>query len=131
MRDILGRRWFEMKTASFRICALDDIADPGSREFVLPGGEDGASGFVVRRGDVVRAYRNRCPHTGVSLNWVPDQFLDPEGSLIQCATHGALFRPEDGRCVRGPCRGRTLEALPVTVENGAVWLQPSVGPVTS
>ncbi|MEE8263379.1 MAG: Rieske (2Fe-2S) protein, partial [Gammaproteobacteria bacterium] len=40
--------------------------------------------------------------------WVPDQFLDETGNLLQCATHGALFRIEDGFCVAGPCTGASL-----------------------
>jgi nitrite reductase/ring-hydroxylating ferredoxin subunit len=111
-------------TTPFRICALEELPDPGSLEFVMPGREEDRAGFVVRHGDAVRAYRNRCPHTGASLNWLPDQFLELEGKLIQCATHGALFRPEDGRCIRGPCVDQSLEALPVKIENGIVWLEP-------
>lgn len=60
------------------------------------------------------AYRNSCPHTGAPLNWQPNNFLNFEGDLIQCALHGALFRIEDGVCLHGPCLGRQLErvALP-------------------
>ena len=28
-------------------------------------------GFVVRRGELVRAYVNHCPHAGFPLNWQP------------------------------------------------------------
>jgi nitrite reductase/ring-hydroxylating ferredoxin subunit len=64
----------------------------------------------------VVAYRNSCPHTGGPLDWVPDQFLNLDGDLIQCATHDALFRIEDGVCVKGPCVGRSLTAVPVVIE---------------
>jgi nitrite reductase/ring-hydroxylating ferredoxin subunit len=58
-----------------------------------------AAGFRHRRqqtvcrapGGQAYVYLNRCPHRGVGLEWHPDQFLDPSNSLIQCATHGALF----------------------------------------
>jgi len=36
--------------------------------------------------------------------------------LIQCATHGALFRIRDGYCVAGPCAGQGLIPLEVKVE---------------
>jgi nitrite reductase/ring-hydroxylating ferredoxin subunit len=68
----------------------------------------------------VYACRNHCPHTGINLEWQPDRFFDPGGGFLQCATHGALFRPEDGFCVRGPCAGDRLEAVPVRVEHGQI-----------
>ena len=33
--------------------------------------------LVVRRAGQVYAYKNRCPHRGVPLEWQPNQFLDP------------------------------------------------------
>ena len=103
------------------LCRLDELADPGSRGLLLPlsAGVDLAC-FVVRRGERVFAYRNACPHTGAPLEWRPHQFLDADGALVQCALHGALFTPEDGRCVHGPCAGEGLEAVPVTVRDGWV-----------
>jgi nitrite reductase/ring-hydroxylating ferredoxin subunit len=53
---------------------------------------------------------------------MPDRFLDSEGELIQCATHGALFRIESGECLRGPCLGAFLEPLPLKVREGRVFL---------
>jgi nitrite reductase/ring-hydroxylating ferredoxin subunit len=76
--------------------------------------------FVVRKEGVLAAYRNRCPHTGAPLEWLPDQFLDLENSFIECALHGALFRPEDGYCLRGPCVGASLESLELEVVDGRV-----------
>jgi nitrite reductase/ring-hydroxylating ferredoxin subunit len=56
------------------------------------------------------------------LEWQPNQFLDYEKQFIQCATHGALFGIDDGICIAGPCPGEQLEALPVEVRDGEVWL---------
>jgi len=111
------------------LCRVDELGDPGSRglQLPLPDGTDLAC-FVVRRGDRVFAYRNRCPHTGAPLEWRPHQFLDAEGRFIQCALHGALFTPADGRCVHGPCDGDALEPLPVAVRDGWVtWTVPAAG----
>ena len=36
--------------------------------------------------------------------------------MILCATHGALFRIEDGHCLSGPCVGESLTPLPVSIE---------------
>lgn len=78
--------------------------------------------FVVRQGDSAQVFLNRCPHRGISLEWVSHQFLDSSGRLIQCATHGALFLPDTGECVSGPCAGESLTRLPSRIEDGAIWL---------
>jgi len=107
--------------SALALCRIDELADPGSRgvQLAAPGGEELAC-FVVRRGAQVRAYRNSCPHTGAPLEWRPHQFLDADGAFIQCAVHGALFTPEDGRCVRGPCAGDALEPVAVACRDGWV-----------
>ncbi len=107
--------------ACHELCAFDDIPDPGSRGFELMlGAETPLRLFVVRKEGILAAYRNRCPHTGAPLEWLPDQFLDLDNSFIQCAIHGALFRPEDGYCLRGPCVGQSLEPLVLEVVDGRI-----------
>jgi nitrite reductase/ring-hydroxylating ferredoxin subunit len=78
--------------------------------------------MIVRTGRTVRAYVNECPHLGVNLDWEPDLFLDFERRHILCGKHGALFRIGDGVCVYGPCLGSALEAVPITVTDGAISL---------
>ena len=103
---------------SAALCRLDDIADPGSKGFLVQGRQL----FAVRQGPQVFVYANRCPHRGIPLEWVQDQFLDSSGRLIQCASHGALFLPESGECVAGPCSGASLTPIACRIENGQVWL---------
>lgn len=102
------------------LCQLDDIDPAGAKGFEL----DGGSLLVVRRDGQLHAYHNRCPHLGVELNWLPDQFLDRGGELIQCATHGALFRIDDGRCIAGPCTGKSLQPIPCTLIDGHIAVAP-------
>ena len=78
--------------------------------------------FAVRREGQVHAYKNRCPHRGVPLEWQPDQFLDTSASLIQCATHGALFLIETGECVAGPCAGQMLTRLDCHEDSQGIWI---------
>lgn len=103
-----------------RLCALSDLPDPGSRGFTVETAEGTLELFVVRRAGLLRAYVNSCPHTGATLEWLPDAFLDATGELIQCGLHGALFLIDTGECVHGPCLGRFLTPLPVGVERGEV-----------
>ena len=107
----------------FELCALTDIADPGSRGFDLDvGGDRPLRLFVVHKDGQVTAFVNRCPHTGAPLEWTPDRFLDIDNAFIQCAMHGALFRPEDGFCLRGPCVGSSLEPLTLDLKDGKLGL---------
>ena len=108
------------------ICALHELDDPGARGFTLGEGEWPLRGFVVRRGDAVHAYVNHCPHAGFPLNWQPDVFLAPGGSLIRCIMHGALFELETGLCVAGPCMGHGLQPLEIRVRDGYVLLDARV-----
>lgn len=96
-----------------RLCRWTDLPDPGSRAFDLIDGDKHWACVLVRRGEQVWAYENRCPHTGAPLDWRPGQVLNPEGTLIQCALHLAQFRMEDGLCVHGPCVGQALAAVAV------------------
>jgi nitrite reductase/ring-hydroxylating ferredoxin subunit len=104
------------------LCRLGDLDASGAKEFSVGEGDWPLRGFVVRRAEHVAAYVNRCPHAGHPLNLSPDQFLTPDGALLLCNSHGALFTPESGVCVSGPCRGRGLQALPVRVEGDCVLL---------
>tara|TARA_R110002051_G_scaffold216514_1_gene280796 strand:+ start:14873 stop:15274 length:402 start_codon:yes stop_codon:yes gene_type:complete len=100
------------------LCSMEALPDPGSKGFV----HQSQALFAVRQGQQVFVYENRCPHRGIPLEWVPDQFLDSSQRLIQCATHGALFLPESGECVAGPCAGAYLKARPCHISNGHLWL---------
>lgn len=101
------------------LCRLEDLSDPGSKGFEL----SDRRLFAVRHDKQIFVYENRCPHRGIPLEWVPDQFLDTSGQLIQCASHGALFLPESGECVAGPCAGAHLTPVPSHQDSdGRIWL---------
>ncbi len=104
-----------------RLCPLADLAEGGARNFVLQMRSGRFHGFVVRRGAAVNGYLDRCPHAGVPLAREPDRYLTPDGALIACGWHGALFSIDDGRCVGGPCVGRSLTPWPVTLDRG--WVE--------
>lgn len=94
---------------------FDAIADGAARNYVLQLRAGRFHGFVVRRGGAAWGYVDRCPHAGVPLAQRLDDYLTPEGDLIACSWHGALFRVEDGKCVGGPCVGARLTVWPVAV----------------
>jgi len=98
------------------LCALSEIEDGQGKGFTLGTGAARREIFVLRAGADVYGYCNVCPHQGTPLDWVPDRFVSAETGLILCATHGAMFRIEDGYCVAGPCAGQALQPVPVGVD---------------
>lgn len=118
------------------VCASDSLADGGEgARFVWPRrpAYRGATvvdepGFVVRHAGVARAYLNRCAHAPVEMDWPAGRFFDESGLYLVCASHGATYRPEDGLCVAGPCRGKRLQPLVVRESAGRVWVAFQNGP---
>ena len=101
------------------VCPSHTLAPDSSLGFEI----DGCKLLAVRRDGIAYFYINRCPHRGIPLEWQPDRFLDESASLIQCATHGALFLIESGECIAGPSAGQSLTALPVREDEHGLWVQ--------
>ncbi len=107
-----------------KLCHCDEITDPGAKEFTIKQDRKEIELFVVHKNASFHAYKNSCPHTGASLNWQEDQFLDLDNNLIQCSVHDALFEIDSGYCVSGPCSGQTLEELQLTIKDDEIYLLP-------
>jgi len=100
------------------LCRSDEIAEGAARSFIIGEGAARRDIVVIRRGGRVYAYENSCPHQLTPLETFPDKFLNEDGSLLVCSTHGARFRIEDGLCVSGPCEGKRLRSLTTTAVTG-------------
>ena len=116
--EAVGRIW--TTRAGISLGPLDLIADDAARNYVLQIGDARFHGFVVRKGDQVFGYVDRCPHAGLPLAQQLDQYLSPDGGLIACSWHGAMFTVEEGTCVGGPCVGARLSPWPVVVAEGRI-----------
>jgi len=104
------------------IAAVADIPD-GGLAFTYPSGPFPAGGILVRTAAGVRGWRNQCRHLAVPLDHDdPGRFTTGDRRHLVCGTHGALYRPDDGVCVAGPCRGAQLRGLPIVVAGGNVYL---------
>ena len=114
----------EQETAVGR---LDELDDPGCREFAIGGGDWPFRGFVVRKGEQVFAYQNFCAHVGHPLNWRPDEFLTKDKTSIICASHGATYDIESGTCFAGPGKGRALRKVDIEIREGVVYV---TGPIS-
>jgi len=78
--------------------------------------------FAIRYDNVVRAFKNRCGHIAVNLDFKPGHFFNDEGDFLVCSTHGALYEPKTGACQGGPCYGVGLDPLSVIEHNGELYL---------
>jgi nitrite reductase/ring-hydroxylating ferredoxin subunit len=105
------------------VCRSDALADGGDGvRFEVESGGQRHPAFAIRFGGRVYAYRNRCAHVGVELDWEPGRFFDADGIVLICSTHGALYDPRTGECRGGPCRGGGLEPVAVEELDGYVVL---------
>ncbi|ELY68743.1 Rieske (2Fe-2S) protein [Natrinema versiforme] len=103
------------------IAPLADVPADGTLRCEARRDRRGTELILRRDGSEVSAWRNSCPHK-------PTVRLDPgSGAIVRddqlvCHEHGARFECDDGVCTAGPCRGDALEAVAVTVRDGAVYL---------
>jgi len=105
-----------------RVCAAEALGERGDGvrfEIARPGGRVPA--FVLRIDGEPRAWLNQCAHVPVELDWTPGRFLDETGTVIVCATHGAVYDAGDGACIGGPCSGRALQSVPCREADG--WVE--------
>ncbi len=103
------------------VAPLDAIPDGEARPFRLEVDGRLFRGFVVREGERVHGYVDRCPHNGLPLAGDYDDYLTPQRDLINCNWHGALFRISSGACIGGPCAGDHLTPWPLRVSDGIVY----------
>jgi nitrite reductase/ring-hydroxylating ferredoxin subunit len=81
------------------------------------------SGFMALIEGHIVAYENRCQHLPVPLDYCDNQFMSKDGKHFVCRSHGALFDPQTGRCVRGPCEDAKLNPLPIAIVNDQLCLE--------
>lgn len=102
------------------ICTSDDIQKGDAKGFCV----DDVRFFIVNNDGQFLAYINSCPHLKIPLEWQENAFFCKDTDLLRCATHGALFLPENGLCVSGPCIGQSLQRVDLIVRaEGIYWVR--------
>ena len=61
----------------------------------------------------LRAYANVCRHQAVPLDLGMDTAMSSDGHHLVCHQHGAMYRPDDGECIYGPCKGERLSTMTI------------------
>jgi nitrite reductase/ring-hydroxylating ferredoxin subunit len=80
--------------------------------------------FAIRFEGQAHAYLNRCTHVEMEMDYQPNRFFDDSGQWLICASHGAMYAPDTGEGVAGPCNG-ALVKIELSEADGTVWWHPS------
>lgn len=104
------------------LCTLDDIADGSGRVFALGPTESPFRLIVLRSGNQVIAWHNRCPHFGQPLALKDEWLILKAHTSLSCNVHYARFRWADGVCESGDCEGESLTAVAVEIRDGNILL---------
>lgn len=114
------------------ICRVDELNDGGlAVKFVVSQSEPARDlpCFAIVFHGAVHAYVNSCPHRGTELDWQAGEVFDETGLYLVCATHGALFEPNSGLCVDGPCHGARLRPVAIKILGNDVVLSGHSGDI--
>ena len=94
-----------------KIVNLDTLLVP------IKNNEDDLKIIVTNYKKKIYAYLNSCPHDTRPLCKDPE-YLWTKKKQLQCMHHQALFNPQDGRCIKGPCEGDYLLKISTIQKNG-------------
>ena len=128
------RHWFEVTNAPAPgtvLGQLHALQDGQATVQVLNPAEVPENPFrylLLRTGDQVTAFVNRCAHFGVPLAERQEHLHFQPRISITCNVHYAKYRWSDGACLSGVCDGEPLLPIPVSIDaDGAVLVGPLPG----
>ncbi len=110
----------ESRSGGKMVARVNEMTPGSVKKFWLICKKYRVDAFLINHQGKFYAYVNRCRHMSTPLDFIRYQFFAPDGRHLICLTHGALYEPDTGLCVDGPCKGLSLYKLPVLVTEGAV-----------
>lgn len=123
-------RWHQLPGAPAPgtiLAQLDDIADGGALLLTLEDKQPPFRIILLRSGEQVFAYVNRCAHLGVPLAAKAEHLYLKPHQNITCSVHYARFRWADGVCDYGDCAGEALLGIPVEMVGKNIVIVDSTG----
>lgn len=111
------------ENVQYYLCASEVLQNAGRAEVfdVVYAGQT-CRAFAVRYEGQVYAYLNRCAHVAMEMDYREGHFFDQSKKWLICATHGALYEPQSGRCSGGPCKSGLIKIEVLEKEGGVYWL---------
>jgi len=111
----------QKKSLGKLVGTVGELEHGTSKKFTMRRGGRALEALLVNYQGNHFAYVNRCPHTGITLDWVNNQFFSSDNRYLMCATHGAVFEPPSGECIWGPCVGLSLQSMPIEIDGGQIY----------
>jgi nitrite reductase/ring-hydroxylating ferredoxin subunit len=107
----------------YYLCPSHALENGGKAEVfdVVYGGQT-CRAFAIRYEGQVHAYLNRCSHVAMEMDYQEGRFFDQSKKWLICATHGALYEPQSGKCTGGPCKSGLFKIEVLEKEDGVYWL---------
>ena len=96
------------------------LAQGETRLFSWPSPYGEREGFVIRFGEDLHAYENKCMHLPIPLDYGDGEFWFSAIERIVCKTHGATYRADTGYCDDGPCEGASLNRFDTEIDGDDV-----------
>ncbi len=107
------------------LCNSSDLEEAGlAVAFDVVYGGQTLRAFAIRFEGQVHAYLNRCTHVAMELDYQEGRFFDDSGRWLLCASHGAVYAPDSGKCAGGPCRGGLVKVA-LSERDGVVYWHTS------
>jgi nitrite reductase/ring-hydroxylating ferredoxin subunit len=100
---------------------VGELAHGMTKKFMIRYGRRDVEAVLINYEGDLFAYVNRCPHVGITLDWVDNQFFTVDNRYVMCANHGATFEPKTGECIWGPCVGLALQSVPLEIEDENIF----------
>jgi nitrite reductase/ring-hydroxylating ferredoxin subunit len=105
------------------LARVEELPPGATKKFTFEANGQMTGAFLANYHGEVVAFVNRCVHLPITLDLDDNDFFTCDGNLFVCKTHGSVYEPRAGKCVGGPGQGKSLELLPLVIENGTIYLK--------
>jgi len=109
-----------------RVAHIQKLRDQQTIKFKFRRDGISRAGFAALVEGQVVAYENVCRHIPISIDYGDNRFFTSDGKHIICQTHGAMYEPLTGFCMRGPCEGASLFKIPFEVRDEELWIESEI-----
>ncbi len=113
---------YSLSVKHLQIATSGELRDGQTIKFQFVRDGERTDGFLARFSGEVVAYENKCQHIAINLDSEGGNLFSRDGNHFICQSHGAIYEPLNGLCVRGPCEGETLRKLEIEICDEKIWL---------
>lgn len=115
--------YMEAQSQAFHtLMKSSDLADGMSKLFHYSRNGELVEGFIIRYQGKIYAYINLCPHAYEPIVFGHQSAFNSDKRYIVCREHFAMFNPETGVCVSGPCPIADLVKIEVVEKEDMIYV---------